>query len=919
MRLKGAGAVVVANIDVDRLTLPDSVSANAPPTLDFVRLGSLTGDDELLALEIRTRNDSAQAGSQFILKCSNSLHTRIRISRTTAAVLRQTLGTPQEYLVPAFPATTPLKLHLRVRAIPGSPFAHTSRKELVYRPDDEETMFELELLSRAPDGTETTHDRGRFTIAPFILVDRSAPCTRVYICDLPENLASVKEVAKITKDIGVDLVKVPADIGNGDTWLQDQYQHAVMQGPRGLRQLILHLPRMRRNMLPNSTGPNLGLFVDAHFASKNIGLFADLYRRVLPVRTVKSGVLRIGFRDSYPLSNDMRRLATAVDYLNEAGKEADPTWSPLRATGWMDALIKAPKALARLKRRTEAAKAKSDDRKLLAQLDRRQKTADLLVTHVQNLFPLDEARERVQITVGGKPVQLDRRTVDDLYFRVQQMHSSANYGGNIESTPPVKHAPLGKILIGNRLDVNIGDFMDPDLLRVLAKQKKQPLVEIDTTWLHVGHVDEMVAIVPRSGKNTGFSLLMASSKAAMLLLRKAEARHFNGLPEGETKERTEPIRSRRLMDKGSSPVTRLLRGKTWLHTFPPTKKNELPDIFEPPRTFRKLVFLMNKGVHEFWRGAQQHFDVGYVPGPGPERRYRADITVSELLASELDEANKSTNDFIDEQFLSPARAKLVKELDGAPAFPLPVVFDRVASVSQWKERTFNYATSAFTPDAANLQFINGHVLIPRPYGPRMLIDDAIATVREAMKELKMGSVASRVGRRLIARHKMKRGIYWVHRRPDSVLYSGPNETGIILETYNGIETEEDIIEIFRNSFPGSSDTALKEKIIDPNSQHFDGKGNLKDGTLRFIITDDMVDLFELFILAVIEEVDAIPHFVDSWFYHVHLGGIHCGTNVLRLPTSSQNLPAFWDVPDVNFRPLTIDFEPEDMSTGSIRF
>lgn len=36
----------------------------------------------------------------------------------------------------------------------------------------------------------------------------------------------------------------------------------------------------------------------------------------------------------------------------------------------------------------------------------------------------------------------------------------------------------------------------------------------------------------------------------------------------------------------------------------------------------------------------------------------------------------------------------------------------------------------------------------------------------------------------------------------------------------------------------------------------------------------------------------IVDWVDSWFYHLHFGGIHCGTNVLRIPQRGQ-LPAWW--------------------------
>jgi len=56
-------------------------------------------------------------------------------------------------------------------------------------------------------------------------------------------------------------------------------------------------------------------------------------------------------------------------------------------------------------------------------------------------------------------------------------------------------------------------------LRLLVAQRRQPIVELDTTWLDVGHIDEMLAVVPNP--TSGFSVLHASSAMALALLREA--------------------------------------------------------------------------------------------------------------------------------------------------------------------------------------------------------------------------------------------------------------------------------------------------------------------------------------------------------------------------------------------------------------
>ena len=72
------------------------------------------------------------------------------------------------------------------------------------------------------------------------------------------------------------------------------------------------------------------------------------------------------------------------------------------------------------------------------------------------------------------------------------------------------------------------------------------------------------------------------------------------------------------------------------------------------------------------------------------------------------------------------------------------------------------------------------------------------------------------------------------------------------------------------------------KIRDANPGLFDNQGNLavKDWT-RVVIPEDTADVFEVYTTALMEALGLQVHWVDVWYYHTHLGGIHCGTNVLR--------------------------------------
>jgi hypothetical protein len=94
--------------------------------------------------------------------------------------------------------------------------------------------------------------------------------------------------------------------------------------------------------------------------------------------------------------------------------------------------------------------------------------------------------------------------------------------GNLEVTPPVtsrngKVFPWGRIYFGPGRP---GDAFDPDVLRFLRAQGVQSPMQIDTSWLNVGHVDEIMTFVPASGSK-GFKLLLASPRLAFELLDSA--------------------------------------------------------------------------------------------------------------------------------------------------------------------------------------------------------------------------------------------------------------------------------------------------------------------------------------------------------------------------------------------------------------
>jgi hypothetical protein len=304
-------------------------------------------------------------------------------------------------------------------------------------------------------------------------------------------------------------------------------------------------------------------------------------------------------------------------------------------------------------------------------------------------------------------------------------------------------------------------------------------------------------------------------------------------------------------------------------------------------------------------------DIRYWPGEGPDRTYPADITVREVRYGEVDLDGSSTNTFIESQFLSDASQRLRDAFPQARMFPLPVLFDRVASTQEWSITEWAFSTSAFTPDVINMQVINGRALIPRPYGPRMQLADAIAVITAAIADMNLpDSLVRRINEQFVRRNHLRRGVYWLHRQMPVARTISP--IGTVRPLYNGLETEEQVIAQFRDSFPNATDRELHQHIIEPNRRHFDARGRLRDGWRRFEIAETMVDIMETYIQAVAAELDIPLFWIDSWFYHVHAGGIHCGTNVLRIPSRPSTLPNVWTVADLVYNDQPLEFEDEEV-------
>ncbi|OAA73827.1 arginine deiminase type-3 [Cordyceps fumosorosea ARSEF 2679] len=84
--------------------------------------------------------------------------------------------------------------------------------------------------------------------------------------------------------------------------------------------------------------------------------------------------------------------------------------------------------------------------------------------------------------------------VDAAGFKEISKEKNLEAGGNIESIPPYefngKKFPAGRIIIG------ASDARTPQALGFLKAQETQDPITVDTTWLMVGHIDEVLSFLP---------------------------------------------------------------------------------------------------------------------------------------------------------------------------------------------------------------------------------------------------------------------------------------------------------------------------------------------------------------------------------------------------------------------------------------
>ncbi len=936
--------LLLPNINRSDRELPDTVSASdikEGNKLDKERAMRKLSDKEMYSLMISNIDEEVKVNKDLLLEISYDQDLYKFLDKSGKAV--------------AIPDKNKLTIDLKHekrfgtkgRGIQFFVEAQTFTGSSVL-PDKTDTQVSFRLLGTNQQVLQQFTKINNGTIMPsnLILVSDQAPAHRLLMCELEENQPSVQDVKSAVGKTGVPITFVPSTVGLGDTWLQDQFQLGYTSAGKNPMQVIIHLPRMVNDSALYHTTPNLKNFVDQYFPSKSVGVLKDFWIKIIEVKDGAKEPVKMGVAVSYILFKEFSFIRRVLNFIFGQIERIDPSQkSKHNEFDYSDLFavrLAVNESYNQLKGYTNV---KEDQRQTITALKS-------VVDNVSSTLNLVDAKSmRLMVVTGDNKIETflyteeNKGLLNEIQTELYEVHSPGNFGGNIEVSPPMKGMRYGKIMTGTIHSKELKKFL-------VTREPFQPLASVYTDWLTVGHIDEILCFLKDTSSTEAFSICRASPRLGVTLL-----------------ERLKESKVKNVL------VTRLFRGKKWIHEA--TGGNTASHL--PPNGY--IDHVNAKISHYDLSGFSKKFttpstDNYYDSAFHDDRKFmvlnlmtKVDARYAAFMSIEdTIEQTRVTNRAIDDFFLTgdyhfaddvpyvhyytSERYKkeavpgivdkiLKKEFSSVPVLQIPVIFDKVANFSL-------SSTKAFMPDMVNLQTLNQHLLIPRPYGPRMKSIDAIQFMKgflstQANKKLSSFCDAQ-LNEVFISKNQLDITYHWTSKNEKvSIAHIGKRPTEfdanfeeMWLSIYQSIYSSNPLFDFpsvfdikhrddpftnhpisvaenlfyianyFKDGFDEfkncevdfcKGDTAkshpkkdsynkniqvVMDKIEKANPGVFNDKGDvLPEVSTKIIIPENTVDIFELYTQLLLSSVGQQMHWVDSWYYHTHGGGIHCGTNVLR--------------------------------------
>ncbi len=457
-----------------------------------------------------------------------------------------------------------------------------------------------------------------------------------------------------------------------------------------------------------------------------------------------------------------------------------------------------------------------------------------------------------------------------------------DYGGNIAVTPPVPTetdpentpeagppvpahpaAPHGKLVLGDCANPAREDSAEQgtgvvhDQTRTfLQSQIVQPIIPIDTSWLDVGHVDEIMTFVPAPNA--------PSDRPAKLVMP--------GLALMDT-----------LLDRTTA--VDVAEGRTHFHRGRHTGHNRL---------LKTIIEKDNEDTRSLFAASYAETSVEMFCEPD----------------------TKTLNDTIRNRFLDPIEDRLCQCTGlskSEDVLRLPMYFE-LADATQLGNPWGEALAKARMPNLVNMQVLTTgpeetHLLMPRPCGPRLPTDKAETVVRSVLNDT--GQEGTEVCLPKESQDHQPGFPFWAWPTLDAdtlaLFFTHRKPSG---QCVNEAERKQMIDVIKQNESPDAlADAPLRQAVRDTRDTILAANGGPDrpivgpDGnkaTLlndkgkftnwhRLFIPEDTVDIVEAYTASVLKEVGCTVHFVDAWFYHCGGGDVHCATNVLHTPPTAQSL------------------------------
>jgi hypothetical protein len=924
--LRSGGIRVTPNLDRDDRRLPTLSAASRPQAagtrpppppaaygqqppaaygvtpyvhLDWEPSTKTRADNELVPLVILRRAAATTPPPRVLLRYPASYGTALRVYDASRALLQPvSAGDSQQVAVGAFQSDRK-ELFVEVSRVGFGPGA----------PGD---LIPLTLAVEV-GGRLTEVDRTQVIIPPLVLSADTEPPSKMFIAEVPDlNTPTVREAEEFARAAGVPLVKVPLALNRGDVWLQDQLQFSYVRRERAAVPVVIHLPRVASGMTVDAAfdniqviTPNLEGFVNEFFPSRDLGLYKDLYSTEFTYDTPAPGGRprqgRLEMHDGYIAFLQLRQIVALRNNLEFVLHRLLNRQVPRDEGGLPDIITRQiPSLIARIRSERQRRGTAGSGDPIFAVFDRLLREYGRVRGRV--VESAGESSYRITIERLGTPTQPATRqnvlvtlaSADRLWEQVNAALNSLNYGGNIEVSPPTGAAGRRKLVVGVDSERPMGEALR-QILWQSEPARHAPVTLLDTSWLEVGHVDEVMTFVPNRGRNPPFAILTASPGLAIDILTRAFELYSSAVTQqsgggewlsnqtyvappnapGEPAPPTYTVSgvpyynlptSDGTTREGAHPVTRMFRGLRYERQ----RKVDYTWEYRVPQFFDTMMELLSANNLFLYQ-------LRHTPyGPGDQRshvydyfhaalsHHRARMSVRSIIRidgfvylRQRERPDYGYNSTLQTESVNRVLEQLTESFPRTPFFDLPVLFDILPE-----------KTTAFTPDLVNLQQLNEHMMVPRPYGPRMSAADSIAVIQDVVSRRNADSLpqpfTTRRLQRLIGREHLDVTIHWAHSFLDS--------------------TARDIADEFGDGFPPGTPAAdIARRIMTANPGKFLAGGNLRPGWHRIRIPEQKVDLFELYTHALLDHLGLRVHWVDSWYYHTRLGGLHCGTNVLRRP------------------------------------